>query len=238
MENRKQTVESLALRFPHSSFYYDLSRANIISTMQRIERNNLFVKLVKGKVLVVGCGEGFINEVLEKHGNTVTGLDLSDTRLERASKRVKGKLVSGDVYSLPFENDSYETLIASEILEHLKEPYTALTEFHRVLKTKGRLILTVPNGLNPIQFFKALRDKPHQEAEGHYFIYTPYCLQVMLKKSGFTVEQKHGVGFAFPGSSKLPVKVQLWISGVFSRWFPSLATNLVVVARKKRDVEI
>ena len=47
--------------------------------------------------------------------------------------------VVGDAHSLPFKNDSFDVVLATEVLEHLKEPQRALNEMKRVLKDGGKL---------------------------------------------------------------------------------------------------
>ncbi|MFZ0389905.1 MAG: class I SAM-dependent methyltransferase, partial [Calditrichia bacterium] len=52
--------------------------------------------------------------------------------------------VSGDVFQLPFQTESFSFIILSEVLEHLSAPVQALKEIRRVLKPNGHLMVTVP----------------------------------------------------------------------------------------------
>lgn len=70
-------------------------------------------------------------------------------------------LQSGDLYrgvlfedlqSLSFESESFDLLITQDVLEHVKKPFKAFEEIHRVLKVNGVHIFTVPIGSNPKTF--------------------------------------------------------------------------------------
>lgn len=52
--------------------------------------------------------------------------------------------VSGDILNLPFINNSIDAIICLEVLEHVKNPFIAIEEVYRVLKPKGKLILSIP----------------------------------------------------------------------------------------------
>lgn len=106
-----------------------------------------YVELTKPKsILDVGCGEGLVmKKIREKYDDiNITGLDISKENLD-VSKILNpdAKLVLGDIYSLPFENDSFDLVVCTEVLEHLKEPNTALKEVRRV--SNLNLVISVPN---------------------------------------------------------------------------------------------
>jgi SAM-dependent methyltransferase len=72
----------------------------------------------------------------------------------------EGVDVVADAHSLPFENDSFENILCSEVLEHLHTPELAISEMYRVLKPGGSLILTT-------RFMFPMHDVPHD-----YYRYT------------------------------------------------------------------
>jgi SAM-dependent methyltransferase len=74
---------------------------------------------------------------------------------------------------MPFENESYQTCIATEVLEHCPEPKIFLNEVHRALKKDGVLFFTVP-------FLWNLHETPHDE-----YRYTPFSLERILKECKF-----------------------------------------------------
>ena len=109
-------------------------------------------------VLDVGCGAGVISEHVSKLGNYVTCADLP-TITSLTHKRRVLLVVTSDAEQLAFAANSFDVIIALEILEHLWNPHVFLDEAHRVLKENGHLIIEVPEGReglrwdSHIQFF-------------------------------------------------------------------------------------
>src|SRR4030043_1608594 len=97
-----------------------------------------------GSVLEIGSGGGHALEYI--NSSCYYPLDISTHKLKKIrDKSFKiNSPVSGDVYNLPFESDSFEYIILSEVLEHLDKPENALREIYRVLKSKGSLVISVP----------------------------------------------------------------------------------------------
>lgn len=52
--------------------------------------------------------------------------------------------IVSDLFNIPLENNSIDTILCTEVLEHILEPHLSFAEFNRLLKTKGKLILTAP----------------------------------------------------------------------------------------------
>jgi len=109
-------------------------------------------------VLDVGCGAGIISEHVWKMGNHVTCADLP-TITSLTHKRRFLLVVTSDAEKLAFAPNSFDVVIALEILEHLWNPHAFLDEAYRILKTDGHLIIEVPEGKeglrwdSHIQFF-------------------------------------------------------------------------------------
>ncbi|PRP80384.1 hypothetical protein PROFUN_11982 [Planoprotostelium fungivorum] len=96
-------------------------------------------------LLDVGAGPGTISASLAKYipEGTVTATDISDEVLERALSHAREcgqnnvKTKFADVYSLPFDDSSFDIVHASQVLIHLNEPHRAVKEMLRVCKTGG-----------------------------------------------------------------------------------------------------
>lgn len=128
-------------------------------------------------ILDAGCGSGLIT----RHVKNVIGLDLSEIELALSRKYAPhGQYVRGDVLNLPFRNCALDSVICTEVLEHLSNPSLAIGEFNRVLKNGGLLVGSVPRR-SLIWRFSSLsrtrRDLPYHK------LYTPADLQHLLNSS-------------------------------------------------------
>lgn len=107
-------------------------------------------------VLDAGCGEGFIIDFLKQRdaGLDLTGVDLSEEAVDYARTRFGDQATfrTGDLYDLPFPDDAFDTVLCSEVLEHLDDPERAARELGRV--ARNYVVITVPRE----PYFKWLND--------------------------------------------------------------------------------
>ena len=97
------------------------------------------------RVLDVGCGHGLISEHIWKMGNYVTCADLPTITSIVHRRRVL-LVVASDAEQLAFASNSFDVVLAFELLEHLWNPQRFLEEAYRVLRANGHLIIEVPEG--------------------------------------------------------------------------------------------
>jgi ubiquinone/menaquinone biosynthesis C-methylase UbiE len=98
------------------------------------------------KVLDVGCGTGRLIQKLVEKGAVVTGADISSEMLKIAQRKFgQVEFVEADIEHLPFENDSFDVVVASFVIVHLKDLRKAFDEVYRVLKPGGSFIVTNVN---------------------------------------------------------------------------------------------
>ncbi len=121
--------------------------------IQRMLLDNFFrnlVELIKTKkvdsILDVGCGEGFtLNRLREqKIGKKLEGIEYLKTAIELGKKMYPDiKIKQGNIYNLPYADNSFDLVLCTEVLEHLEDPEKGLKELVRV--AKKYLIISVPN---------------------------------------------------------------------------------------------
>lgn len=89
-----------------------------------------------GRTLDIGSGEGVLVSSLLRRGVDAHGLDVSEIVVSRCNLRLPSRFTHGSVLSLPFPDDSFNTVVSTDCLEHLasKDVITALREMHRVAK--------------------------------------------------------------------------------------------------------
>ena len=103
------------------------------------------------RVLDVGCGDGVVSEPIRKMGNYVTSLELP--KIATLAHRCRVPLiVAGDAEQLAFASNSFDVVLASEVVEHLWNPHSFLDEAHRVLRANGHLIISTPEGREGLRY--------------------------------------------------------------------------------------
>ena len=174
----------------------------------------------RSKILDLGCGRGFylkgLRNLFPRTENT--GIDLNPAYLETTRRFLddpKTSIVQGDAQKLPFGKNSFDRLIASEILEHLPKDQKALKEIKRVLKPGGIAMITVPNKnypflWDPLNWALEKVFKLHLPSHiwwvagiwaDHYRLYTEEKLKRKIKKAGLKILQSWKTTFyCFPFS--------------------------------------
>ena len=134
---RDRTIEAIIRPF-------NVERLQIIS--------NMVTHIGEGlNLLDVGGGDGVLGEHLCKMGNYVASIDLPTVAVQ--IHRCQCLLaVVGDAERLPFTSNTFEIVLASEIVEHLWNPQSFLDEAYRVLGTDGHLIISTPEGKESLRY--------------------------------------------------------------------------------------
>ena len=100
------------------------------------------------------------------------------------------RAVTGDAIAMPFPDDSFDAVIAAEVLEHIPADQAAMGEIARVLRPGGLAAVTVPSWL-PERICWRLSDDYHNVPGGHLRIFTRPELEAKLSGSGLRVGGHH-----------------------------------------------
>lgn len=147
-------------------------------------------------VIDVGCGAGRHSFEAYRRGADVIAFDQNaaeladvDTMLQamgqagEAPASAKAQVVVGDALALPYPDDTFDCVIASEILEHIPDDESVIAELIRVLKPGGSLAVTVPRWL-PERICWLLSDEYHANDGGHIRIYRAGQLRAKVEARG------------------------------------------------------
>ena len=190
------------------------------------------------KVLDIGCNDGAISELIKNNNNTVYGIDGSSNQLEKAEKRGIITKKHDLEKKLPFEDNSFDCVFAGEIIEHIYDVDSILTEIKRVLKKGGIFVLSVPNlvsfrnrirmlfGIKPFYFDISLKEPFGCHIKG----FTKNSLKKVLQENGFNIDSIKGIIVCFSLISRKPKRV--FSSILLGKIFPSWAEFIIVKAIK------
>lgn len=138
------------------------------------------------KLLDVGCGTGTIlSRLAEDKDISLAGIDLTEEMLNVARERLgdRADLKLGDSERLPWDNNSFDTIICSNSFHHYPEPMKVLGEMLRVLKPKGHLIIgdpSMPPIIRQLSNYSLKYSK-----QGDYRLYSKSEMDELLRKCGF-----------------------------------------------------
>jgi SAM-dependent methyltransferase len=125
---------------------------------------------VRGTLVDVGCGAQPYRGLLDPSVEYI-GIDIAEAEEQFGYSNAETRYFTGETW--PVDDDSADTILATELLEHVVEPSSFMREARRCLKPGGKLILTVP-------FAARWHFIPHD-----YWRFTPSSLELLLGANGF-----------------------------------------------------
>jgi len=133
----------------------------------------------RGRLLDFGCGTGGNVTALAELGDVV-GLEPDPEAIRLAHARGGAVYCRASGTALPFAAESFDGVIASDVLEHIGDDISAVGEIRRVLRPGGRLVFTVP--AHPWLYAR------HDAALMHHRRYTRRTLRAVLERGGLRIE--------------------------------------------------
>ena len=210
----------------------------------------LLIGATAGRVLDVGCGDGDTAGLwLKQLGREYVGVDVSASAVKRACAAGLDARLIDDAAALPFDSNSFDSVVCIEVLEHLLFPNLAAAEILRVLKPGGTLFATCPN----VMFWRRRIDglffgrwHPYGDElsleepwrDPHIRFFTATALDRMLCKVGFDDVKVSGHECTLfgdmPGVRRVLGRYDRpWFNRRLAERFPSLmACRLNATARK------
>ena len=135
-------------------------------------------RYARGRLVDLGCGKVPLFAAYRDHVSTVTCVDWEGTSHTNDWVDVYCDL-AGD---LPFEDGSFDTILLSDVLEHIPRPEHLWEEMSRILSPGGHLIMNVP-------FLYWLHEEPHD-----YYRYTEFALRRFVESAGMELRLLRAIG--------------------------------------------
>jgi SAM-dependent methyltransferase len=145
---------------------------------------NFFTTIIpqyaKGKLVDLGCGKVPLYETYRKFVTSITCIDWENTLHKNEYLDFECDLNA----KIPVSDSSFDTIILSDVLEHIAQPENLWAEMSRILVTGGKVILSVP-------FYYSLHEIPND-----YYRYTEYALTRFAQVAQFKILYLQSVGGA------------------------------------------
>ena len=154
-----------------------------------VARRDIIIKIIESlikshdkniKILDIGCSGGQLLSSLYKKGFTnLWGIDISKNAIQHCIRKNLNNVYLMDCSELSFKNSEFDIIIASDVLEHVRDDEKAICEWQRVLKKDGFIICFVP----AFPFLWSYHDIVNK----HFRRYTSKNLSSLFNKNEFKI---------------------------------------------------
>jgi ubiquinone/menaquinone biosynthesis C-methylase UbiE len=181
-------------------------------------------------ILDVGCGTGWVGSAIKEYNKQafIVGLDIDKIGLKLNNDEA---VILGDSKKLPLKNNTFDGVIAKDILEHTLDPLFMMNEFNRVLKPGGVMYISVPH----------VNSKTFWDDYTHVKPYTKESITHLIEDSDLSIEKFWYTG-SFKGlgllmdifnKKKLPELIKFFIKiGLIKK------ANIVIICRKINNIGV
>lgn len=135
-----------------------------------------YIPFLSGRLLDVGCGTKPYQQIVNVQEYLGLDVDNETTRMRGIADFFY------DGFQFPFNSESFDSILCNQVLEHVFNPDQFLREISRVLRSKGKLLITVP-------FVWDEHEQPYDYAR-----YSSFGLRSLLEKSGFKIIEQKKLG--------------------------------------------
>jgi 2-polyprenyl-3-methyl-5-hydroxy-6-metoxy-1,4-benzoquinol methylase len=201
--------------------------------------NNIKLNLPKTEdkltVLDIGSGRGELLKIISETGHSVIGIDIDPECVQIGSLYSDCFLGKVDDLSVLFQQNQFDVIICSHVLEHLSNPYQALNLMYE-LEPKV-VILAVPNLLRPIRILRALFNSRRGDHHEHLYSWGHAELIRLCEESGFSLISLETERVTInPFKGKIGYLLSIILSPVEINFLPKivpmLGSSIILVLKK------
>ncbi len=139
-----KATEEKAIALGHPSYVWRFGQERRLNLIRR------YVPLENKRMLDIGCGIGTYVSQLRRFSDEVYGVDVDPARVKEGGRSVPSLSVARGE-ELPFQDESFDTVLLHEVLEHVEDDRQTICEAHRVTKVGGSIFIYAPNRLYPFE---------------------------------------------------------------------------------------
>lgn len=155
-----------------------------------------------GRILDLGCGAGEFSQFMADSGYRTTGVDIASAAIDRArrqSQQVEFRVLNDD-FTIPAVSAEFDAVWSTEVIEHVFDVHSHLSEINRVLRDGGLYILTTPfHGRLKNILVSLLKFDRHFDPDGsHIRFFDRRGLHRCLTRAGLQPILWGGIGRIWP----------------------------------------
>lgn len=225
--------------------YHDSRISNIIDACR--------MHIKQGKILDLGGGDGFLKKYLSNDINLPPGTTPKSlfeiTEMDIHESDNTDITHNAEHAPYPFNDESFDGIVCSELLEHLSNPHTVIEECHRILKPNGTMILTIPNFNsidNIINRHQQIAYNPNNQISVEHIRHYTLNSIIELVKGKFNIINITGnspnmnpffsharqiLGKHVPDNKQYP-NHQIYIDKIIGECFPNKCMGLMLILNK------
>lgn len=166
-------------------------RSWVVTECTAISYNRHAAKYLKGSILDIGCGLCPFYGLYKSNASSIFCIDWPNSYHASPYTDLECDITQ----HIPLESSTFDSILLSDVLEHISKPETLLSEIHRLLTVNGYLVFNVP-------FLYWIHEQPYD-----FYRYTEYGLRLLLENASFKLEVIEPVGGALETWSDLTIKL-------------------------------
>lgn len=143
-------------------------------------------------MLDAGCGTGVYSFYFSNFAKDIQAIDISKDKIDYLKRENFLKNINfsrQDLCNLPFEKESFDFIVCSDVLEHIKEDEKAISELSRVLKKNGTILITVP-------YYSKNNEKTYKIYDHERAGYNLKILQSKIKDTSLGIVKNNGYSYS------------------------------------------
>ncbi|CAN5137453.1 hypothetical protein BH09BAC2_BH09BAC2_21060 [soil metagenome] len=193
-------------------------------------------------ILDAGCGGGWMAEALLPTGKKLVSMDIAVSNPSKVLEKHPGKnhaAIVADVFHLPFAPDTFDCIIASEIIEHVYDPKLFIEKLLNVLKPGGKLIITTPYN-EKIEYYLCIHCNRPTPKNAHLHSFTEVSFKKLTENLNIDISYKIFNNIymykirLYPLVHFLPFSIWKTADNFFNSIFKKYFRLMVVITKNKK----
>jgi len=151
----------------------------------------------RARLLEVGCGFGYFLDVAFEQDFDVAGLEFNPFAVDRLRRKDAFPILSGALENTELEPGGYDAVVMFDVIEHLRDPFGALTRVHRSLAPGGILVVSTVDAESAMSRLIGKRLEDFRRTREHLVFFSRQTISRILEDYGFDVLAVRSIGHTF-----------------------------------------